>query len=423
MLIILNSYLIDPASGTEGKRDILIDNGRIVKIEKHILPPSGAAVIDADGMIVCPGLIDTHSHFRDPGFTYKEDLSTGADSAVKGGYTTVILMANTNPPVDRVEILQDILERGRELPVRLLSCANVTLGMAGHKLADLRALAGSGAAGFTDDGLPIMDSAVLKSALEIAKSLDLPVSLHEEDKSLISENGVNGGGRAAAFLGLTGSPREAEYTLIARDVEIAAELDAPLCIQHISTAQGVEYVRRARRDHPCIHAEATPHHFSLTEDAVITRGTLAKVNPPLRTEEDRLAIIRGLQDGTIDIIATDHAPHSMKEKEKPFVQAPSGMIGLETALSLAVKNLVHPGCLTMMQMLACLTCNPADFYHLETGRLEPGAPADLTIFDPDEEWIVPSEFASKSCNSPFIGDKLPGVVHYTIVDGEIVYRR
>ena len=423
MLMIRNSYLIDPASGTEGKRDILIDNGRVVKIERNLLPPAGASVIDAGGMIACPGLIDTHSHFRDPGFTYKEDLSTGAESAVKGGYTTIILMANTKPPVDSVPVLQDILERGRRLPVRLYSCANVTKGMAGKELADLAALADSGAAGFTDDGLPIMDSAVLRSALEIAKALNLPVSLHEEDKSLISENGVNGGGKAAAFLGLAGSPREAEYTLIARDVQIAAELDAPLCVQHISTAEGVDYVRRARRGHPSIHAEATPHHFSLTEDAVIARGTLAKVNPPLRTEEDRLAIIRGLQDGTIDIIATDHAPHAAAEKEKPFVQAPSGMIGLETALSLAVKNLVQPGHLTMMQMLACLTCNPADFYHLEAGRLEPGAPANLTIFDPDEEWIGPSAFASQSCNSPFIGDKLPGVVHYTIVGGDVVYRR
>ena len=423
MLMIRNSYLIDPASGTEGKRDILIDNGRVVKIEKNLLPPAGTSVIDAGGMIVCPGLIDTHSHFRDPGFTYKEDLSTGAESAVKGGYTTIILMANTKPPVDSVPVLQDILERGRRLPVRLYSCANVTRGTAGRELADRAALAEGGAAGLTDDGLPIMDGAVLRSALKKTKKLNLPVSLHEEDKSLISENGVNGGGKAAAFLGLAGSPREAEYTLIARDVQIAAELDAPLCVQHISTAEGVDYVRRARRGHPSIHAEATPHHFSLTEDAVIARGTLAKVNPPLRTEEDRLAIIRGLQDGTIDIIATDHAPHATAEKEKPFVQAPSGMIGLETALSLAVKNLVQPGHLTMMQMLACLTCNPADFYHLEAGRLEPGAPADLTIFDPDEEWIVPSEFASRSCNSPFIGDKLPGVVHYTIVGGEVVYRR
>ncbi len=423
MLVILNSYMIDPASGTEGKRDILIDNGRIAKIEKHLMPPSGALVIEAGQMIVCPGLIDTHSHFRDPGFTYKEDLETGAACAVKGGYTGIILMANTKPPVDTVETLQDILQRGRALPVHLYSCANVTRGMAGRELTDLRALAAAGAAGFTDDGLPIMDGALLAQALRQAKALDLPVSLHEEDKSLISENGVNGGGRAARYLGLEGSPREAEYTLIERDVAIAAELDAPLCIQHISTAEGVECVRRARREHPCIHAEATPHHFSLTEEAVISRGTLAKVNPPLRTEEDRMAIIRGLEDGTIDIIATDHAPHAACEKERPFVQAPSGMIGLETALSLAIKNLVQPGYLTMMHMLACLTCNPADFYHLGAGRLEPGAPADLTIFDPEEEWVVPSEFASKSCNSPFIGERLPGVVHYTIVDGEVVYRR
>ena len=211
--------------------------------------------------------------------------------------------------------------------------------------------------------------------------------------------------------------------MIARDVEIAASLDAPLCIQHISTAEGVDYVRKVRAAHPCIHAEATPHHFSLTEDAVITKGTLAKVNPPLRTERDRLAIIKGLQDGTIDLIATDHAPHASYEKEKPFVQAPSGMIGLETALSLAIRHLVQPGHLTMLQMLACLTCNPADFYHLDAGRVEIGAPADLTIFDPDREWTVPAEFASRSCNSPFIGERLPGVVHFTIKGGEVVYRR
>ncbi len=423
MLLVQNCYMIDPASDTEGRRDILIDNGRFVKIEKHILPPAGASVIDAGGMITCPGLIDTHSHFRDPGFTYKEDLSTGADAAVKGGYTSVILMANTKPPVDSVSTLDDILARGRDLPVHLYSCANVTKGMAGRELCDFRALADCGAAGFTDDGVPVMDSALLSEALKAAKKLDLPVSLHEEDKSYITENGINGGGKAAQALGLTGSPREAEYTLIARDVEIASALDAPLCIQHISTAEGVEYVRRARSAHPCIHAEATPHHFSLTEDAILTRGTLAKVNPPLRTERDRMAVIHGLMDGTIDIIATDHAPHASYEKEKSFVEAPSGMIGLETALSLAIRHLVFPGYLTMQQMLACLTSNPADFYHLPAGRIEIGAPADLVIFDPDDEWIVPSQFASRSCNSPFIGEKLPGVIHYTIKDGEVVYRR
>ena len=423
MLLIQNCYLIDPASGTEGRRDILIDNGRFVKIEKHLLPPAGATVLDAAGMIACPGLIDTHSHFRDPGFTYKEDLVTGADAAVRGGYTSVILMANTKPPVDSVDTLTDILARGQDLPVHLYSCANVTKEMKGKELCDLEALAACGAAGFTDDGVPVMDSALLTEALKTAKRLDLPVSLHEEDKSYITENGINGGGRAAEALGLTGSPREAEYTLIARDIEIAAALDAPLCIQHISTEEGVEYVRRVRGEHPSIHAEATPHHFSLTEDAILTKGTLAKVNPPLRTERDRMAVIRGLMDGTIDLIATDHAPHAPYEKEKPFVEAPSGMIGLETALSLAILNLVQPGYLTMQKMLACLTCNPADFYHLPAGRIEIGAPADLTVFDPDEEWIVPSEFASRSCNSPFIGEKLPGVVHFTLKDGEVVYRR
>ena len=423
MLLIRNCYLIDPASGTEGRTDILIRDGRFAKIEKNQTAPEGARVLDASGLVACPGLIDTHSHFRDPGFTHKEDLTSGAAAAVKGGYTSIILMANTNPPVDDVPILRDILERGRNLPVHLYSCANVTKGMAGETLADLAALAECGAAGFTDDGLPIMDSRLLEEALRQAKALGLPVSLHEEDKSLISENGVNGGGAAARSLNLKGSPREAEYTLIARDVEIAARLDAPLCVQHISTKEGVEYVRRARSDHPSIHAEATPHHFSLTEEAVLTRGTLAKVNPPLRTEEDRMAVIRGLMDGTIDLIATDHAPHADYEKEKPFVKAPSGMIGLETALSLSIRHLVRPGYLTMMQMLACLTCNPADFYHLQAGRVEKGAAADLTLFDPDEEWIVPPAFASRSCNSPFIGEKLPGVVHYTITGGEIVYRR
>ena len=423
MLLIRNAYLIDPASGTEGIRDILIRDGYFAAVGTSLEAPAGTPCIDAGGLTAAPGLIDTHSHFRDPGFTYKEDIHTGALAAARGGYTSVILMANTSPAVDSPAVLADILARGRKEAVRIYSCANVTAGMRGLQLADLPALAAAGAAGFTDDGLPIMDAALLRTAFTAARGLGLPVSLHEEDKTMISQNGVNGGGTAAKALGLAGAPREAEISMIERDLAIAVETGAPVCIQHISTAEGVELVRQARQKNPDIHAEATPHHFSLTEDAVLRKGTLAKVNPPVRTENDRLAIIRGLQDGTIDLIATDHAPHAASEKEKPFVQAPSGMIGLETALGLALRELVQPGCLTMMQMLACLTVNPARFYHLPAGEVRVGAPADLVLFDPDAEWEVTAPFASKSDNSPFIGEKLPGVIRYTICRGEVAYKQ
>jgi dihydroorotase len=293
--------------------------------------------------------------------------------------------------------------------------------MKGKETVDFDALADAGAAGFTDDGVPVMDASVLEKALLAAKRLDLPVSLHEEDKTLISQNGINGDGKAAQSLELAGSPREAEITLIQRDLELAVRTGAPLCIQHISTTEGVDLVRRARKLNPRIHAEATPHHFSLTEDAVLRCGTLAKVNPPLRTEADRMAIIEGLADGTIDLIATDHAPHADHEKAQDFTKAPSGMIGLETALSLGIKNLVEPGYLTMQQFLACLTCHPADFYHLNAGRVCEGAPADLVIFDPGASWTVQKPFASRSSNSPFLGMELPGVIRYTIAAGEIIY--
>ena len=443
-LLIRGGRLVDPASDTDGLYDILLRDGRIAEIlpggsgdaagavpagagadaaapAAPAAPGSSCPVLDASGLVVAPGLIDTHSHFRDPGFTYKEDLLTGAAAAAKGGYTSIILMANTKPVVDNVEVLTDILRRGSEAPVHLYSCSNVTVGMQGCSLAELDALADAGAAGFTDDGLPIQDGELLRRALRIARRRDLPVSLHEEDKSMITENGINAGGHAARVLGLTGAPREAEISMIRRDVQIAVEEQAPLCIQHISTAEGVQLIREARKQNPRIHAEATPHHFSLTEEAVLTRGTLAKVNPPLRLESDRRAIIEGLADGTLDLIATDHAPHAAYEKEKPFVQAPSGMIGLETALPLAIEHLVRAGYLSLSQMLACLTVHPADFYHLPAGRVAPGAPADLVLFDPDEAFTVPDHFASKSSNSPFIGMRLHGVVKYTIAGGRIVY--
>lgn len=419
IMLIKNGFVINPAAKTQGEYDIRITDGIISEIGE-LTAADGEEVIDAAGNIVAPGLIDTHIHFRDPGFTHKEDLHTGSLAAAKGGFTSVICMANTKPVVDSVETLTDILERAKAEDINIYQVGSVTYGLKGKEMTDFEALAAAGAAGFTDDGIPIMDATLCFRAMERAAALDLPISLHEEDPAFISQNGINHG-IASKHYGIEGSPSIAEESMVARDCLLALKTGAHTVIQHISSGTSVALVRNAKAMGANIHAEATPHHFTLTDKAVIKHGSLAKMNPPLRTEKDRLEIIEGLKDGTIDLIATDHAPHTADEKAaEPMWAAPSGITGLETALSLAIKSLVEPGHMSMMQVLEKMTSNPAALYKLPGGDISEGKPADIVIFDPEEEWTV-SEFASKSSNTPFTGEDLPGIVRYTICGGKIIY--
>lgn len=421
-MIIKNGTLIDPFTKTSKKADIYIEENTIRQIAPDLSDKAEFAaesVIDAEGMIVAPGLIDTHIHFRDPGFTYKEDLHTGSLAAAKGGVTSVICMANTSPAVDSVPVLNDILTRAESEDIRIFQAAAISNSLKGEQLTDMEALKDAGACGFTDDGIPLRNAAFCYKAMQKAAQLDVPVSLHEEDPSFIKNNGINHG-TISEKCGIYGSPSIAEESLVARDCMLALRSGAHVVIQHISSAASVNLVRMFKAQGAKLHAEATPHHFTLTEEAVLEHGTLAKMNPPLRTKTDRLAIIEGLKDGTIDLIATDHAPHSIEEKAKPLAEAPSGIIGLETSLALGITSLVRPGHLTMMELLEKMTINPAQLYHLPYGKIAEDVPADLVIFNPEECW-TPETYLSKSCNSPFTGKELYGKVKYTICRGRVVY--
>ena len=426
MLLIKNGYMIDPKSGREGNGDILIKDGKIVKIAESIpvqeIRDAGEniEVLDATGLVIAPGLVDVHVHFRDPGFTAKEDIYTGAAAAAKGGYTTVVMMANTKPTIDNPETLEYVLKKGKETGIHVETCANVTFGMQGKEIVPMEELAGLGAVGFTDDGIPIMDVKLVREAMERSAKLNMPISFHEENPTLIANNGINRG-KASEYFGIGGSPREAEISLVERDLKIALETGACMNVQHISAKESVELVRQAKKTGPNIHAEATPHHFTLTEEAAIKYGTLAKMNPPLREEADRLAVIEGLKDGTIDIIATDHAPHTAEEKAKAITDAPSGITGLETALALGITSLVKEGHITLRKLLELMSTNPAEMYHLNAGYLAEGGPADMILIDADAKF-VPGEYASKATNTPFTGWELTGKVVKTICDGKVVYR-
>ncbi|MDR0879248.1 MAG: dihydroorotase [Clostridioides sp.] len=423
MILIKNGRLIDPKRKIDEVTDVVIKDGKIKSIGKIIKDEleenESIRVIDAKGCVVSPGLIDAHVHFRDPGYTYKEDLCTGAKSAAKGGFTTVVCMANTKPVVDNEETLKYVVEKAEELPIKVYQSSAITKGFGGLELVDMELLKSKGAVGFTDDGLPLMNSRIVFEAMKKAAELDVVLSFHEEDAGLISNPGVNSG-MASLGLGLGGASRAAEDTMVARDCMLAIYTGAKVNIQHISSGVSVDMVRFAKNQGAKVYAEATPHHFTLTDAAIEKYGTNAKMNPPLRTEEDRLKIIKGLQDGTIDIIATDHAPHSQEEKNRSFVNSPSGIIGLETSLSLGIMSLVDRGYLTMMQLLEKMTTNPANLYGLDSGGIEVGKSADIVVFDPNKEWIA-ENFESKAINSPFKGWTLKGVVKYTICKGAIAY--
>lgn len=419
-ILIKNGRIVDPVTGKDEIADVLIKNNTIEKIG-HNINANVTDIIDATGLVVAPGLVDTHVHFRDPGFTYKEDIETGAKAAMRGGFTTVVCMANTKPAVDEVETLNYIQEKGESTGIHILQTATVTKALKGEELVDMETLAKAGAAGFTDDGVPVMDEKLLVEAMNKAAELDLPISLHEEDPLFVKGAGVNQG-EVSEKLSYGGASRTAEDVMVARDCMLALHTGASVCIQHISSGNSVELVRTAKKLGADIHAEATPHHFTLTEKDVLVYGTNARMNPPLRTEQDRRKIIEGIQDGTIDMIVTDHAPHSEEEKKRDLASAPSGITGLETSLGLGIKSLVEPGYISLMKLMEIMSKNPSEFYRMIPGSVSEGAVADLVIFGEHELWTVKKEeFASKSSNSPFINWQLPGKVHYTICSGKIVY--
>lgn len=432
MMIIKNGRVVDPKTGLDQVLDLIIKDGKIVKVGEGVgccdaetangcSCDADAQVIDAAGMVVAPGLIDVHVHFRDPGLTYKEDIQTGAKAAAKGGFTTVVCMGNTKPPIDNAETLEYVLSEGKKTAINVLSAANISVGMKGEELTDMETLKAHGAAGFTDDGIPLNDVSLVKKAMEEAVRLNVPLSFHEEHPALIAAAGVNQGVVSEA-LGYGGAPAVSEDVMVARDCMLALHTGAVIDIQHISSGNSVRMVELAKSLGAHVFAEVTPHHFTLDETAVLKHGTLAKMNPPLRTAADKAEILRGLKDGVIDIIATDHAPHSVEEKSKPLGQAPSGITGLETSLALGVTSLVKGGVLSMVQLMEKMSLNPAILYHLEDtkGWIGEGADADLVLFDPDEQWTV-TEFESKAVNTPFIGETLYGKVKYTICGGKIAY--
>lgn len=422
-LLIKGGHIIDPESRTDFVGDVLIENNQIKELAPQINPTdSSVQIIDAQDKIVAPGLIDLHVHLREPGREDEETIASGSMAAVKGGFTCIACMPNTNPVNDNQAVCDFILSQAqKEALCRILPVGTISKGQKGESLAELGELKKSGAVAFSDDGNPVMSTSLMRRAMEYTLMLDLPIISHCEDLNLC-QKGVMHEGLVSTRLGFNPIPAEAESIMVARDIALAELTGARLHIAHVSAAASVELIRIAKSKGIKISAEVTPHHFTLTDEAVTSFDCNTKVNPPLRSAKDKAALIEGLRDGTIDAIASDHAPHTLAEKELEYTLAPFGLIGLETTLPLTMTHLVHSGHLSLINALEKLTIKPAKILGLPLGRLTPKSVADIIIFDPEEEITVdPTQFMSKSRNTPFAGWKLKGNTIITIVGGKVVY--
>ena len=421
-LLIRKGRVVDPVGGIGGVMDILVEDGRVAVIGSELTAQS-ARVIDARGLTVCAGLVDMHVHLREPGFEYKETLETGCLAAARGGFTSIAPMPNTRPATDCPERIALVRQKAAQAcGVHVWPIGAVTWGQKGQALTDAAALKKAGAVALSDDGMPVQNANLLRDALIRCRRQELTILSHCEDADMVKNYAVNEG-RVSRALGLPGRPAIAEELQVMRDAMLAEETGAAVHICHISTARSVEIVRQFKKKGVPITCETCPQYFALTEDELLSRGTLARVNPPLRTRLDVEGILAGLKDGAIDVIATDHAPHSAEEKARPLPEAPSGMVWLETALAVTLTSLYHTGVMDLSDILRKMTINPAFILRIPKGRLSLGGGADFTIFDPDEEWTVdPEQFASKGRNTPFAGRTLKGRVKYTIVDGKIIYQ-
>jgi dihydroorotase len=419
-LLITNARLVDPSQELDATLDLLIEDGVITRFDKK-LKAANVETFDASGFVVTPGFIDLHTHLREPGQEHKETIATGTAAAVAGGYTAVCAMANTVPPNDERSVTEMIIaESARHGACRVYPVGAVSKGLKGEALAELADLRAAGCVAVSDDGKPVFNAQLMRRALEYCTMLGIPVIAHEEDTNL-AEGGVMHEGYYSTILGMNGMPAASEETLVARDVILARLTNAHVHIAHLSTAGAVEAVRNARRDGVRVTCEVTPHHLALGDDALQSFSTYLKMNPPLRSQEHRDALLAGIADGTVDAIATDHAPHHFDEKNVEFDLAPFGIIGLETAFGVCYEALVRSDVVALPRLIDLLSCGPARIFDLPGGTLRAGSLGDLTVLDLDGEQQVTSHFRSKAANSPFVGRTLPGRVVATIVGGNIAY--